>query len=105
MLEEVEPPIADETESSDARRRIEEGLEELLDKDTLRVLMAEVLQIKKPARGWCRKCQASVHVEIPDAKSVVSAMGDLLTQAKGRPGESKGDGQTVVRLVYEIPAD
>ena len=75
----------DETdEILDARGRIEEALDGLLDKETLAVLLTEVLAIKKQARGWCPNCKKAVQVDIPDSKAVVSAMGELLTQAKGR---------------------
>ena len=71
--------------SEDARKRIESTLEDFLDKETLSTLVREVLAITKQARGWCPNCKKAVQVQIPDAKAVVSSMGDLLTQAKGRP--------------------
>jgi len=43
--------------------------------------------------------QKALQVDIPDSKAVVSTMGGLLTQAKGRPGpESEHDDQTTVNI-------
>ena len=78
---------ADET---DARARIAESLDRLLDKPTLNALLTEVLAINKSGRGWCGTCKKAVQVEIPDAKAVVSAMSELLTRAKGRPSAESG---------------
>lgn len=90
--------------SSDARQRIEESLEGSLDRETLDALLKEVLAIRKQARGWCPNCKKAVMVEIPDAKAVSSAMGDLLTQAKGRPTEAQADaGLTVSYRVELLP--
>jgi hypothetical protein len=63
----------------------------------------EVLKITK--QGWanCPSCKKRVLLEIPDAKAVVGAMGDLLTQAKGRPdGQQKDSGIVVNRQVYVV---
>ena len=90
--------------SLDARGRIEEALDGVLDRETLDVLLKEVLAVTKHARGWCPNCKKQVHVEIPDSKAVVSAMGELLTQAKGRPGpESSEDGQRVTVFFLAHP--
>ena len=72
----------------DARSRIQSSLEGVLDKATLDSLLTEVLAIKRQARGWCKECSKAVPVEIPDAKAVVSAMGELLTQRSGVPERS-----------------
>jgi hypothetical protein len=72
-----------------------------LDAETIRVLMKEVLASTKHARGWCGSCRKAVTVEIPDAKAVVSAMSDLLVQAKGRPSEASSDDDRVT-VIYQV---
>jgi hypothetical protein len=68
----------------DARGRIEEALDGVVDRGRLDVLLKELLAVTKQARGWCPNCKKAVQVDIPDSKAVVRAMGELLTQAKGR---------------------
>src|SRR5690242_17102171 len=68
-----------------------EQLQGFLTPEKLDVLLNEVLEIKKGARGWCPSCRRAVPVEISDAKAVVSALGELLTQAYGRPGQEVGE--------------
>ena len=81
-------------------------LDGLLGRETLNVLLKEVLAISKGARGWCGSCKKGVQVEIPDAKAVVSAMSELLVQAKGRPGpEADHEEQTVVNITYPTTCD
>lgn len=62
-------------------------------------LLQEVLAINKRAnvKVQCDNCahMNKRFVEIPDAKSVVSALTDLLAQGFGRPGEAKLDQGTV----------
>src|SRR4029079_11644467 len=84
-------------DETDARARIAESLDGLLDKPTLNALLTEVLAINKSARGWCGTCKKAIQVEIPDAKAVVSAMSELLTQAHGRPGP---ESEVAAELVY-----
>jgi len=76
------------------------ALDGLLDNATLNALLAEVLAITKVGRGWCSDCKKAVMVEVPDAKAVVSAMSELLVQAKGRPGpEADNEAHGLYQLV------
>lgn len=98
-----EEPVTPEGSSS-ARQRIEASLEGLLDRETLDLLLREVLAITKSARGWCGTCGKAVTVEIPDAKAVVAATSEPLVQAAGRPGQVQPDGaQVLVSIVYNVP--
>ena len=93
-------------ENLDARGRIEEALDGLLDRETLNVLVKEVLAVTKQSRGWCPNCNKAVPVSIPDSKTVVTAISELLVQAKGRPGtEPVDDQQTTVNIFYVTGGD
>lgn len=87
---------------SEARPRIKKALEDRLTDEQLKIIMDEVLQMTKKARGWCPSCKKHVNVEIADAKAVVGALSDLLIQAEGRPKEAQEDGEriTLVRQVF-----
>ena len=92
-----------ENEALDARGRIEVALDGVLDRETLDVLLKEVLAVSEQARGWCPNCKKAVQVDIPDSKAVVSAMGELLTQAHGRPGtDDQDDQQTIVNIKHVL---
>jgi hypothetical protein len=69
------------------RDLVADALRSYLTPEQLGALLDEVLAITKEARGWCPLCKKHVRVDIPDAKAVVSAMGDLLTQGFGRPAQ------------------
>ena len=89
---------------SSPREDIAAALESKLSPEQLTALMDEVLVARKGARGWCPSCKKHVQVEISDAKAVVSAMTDLLSQAYGRPKEQeKSEGGIVVNrtVVFE----
>jgi hypothetical protein len=89
--------------AGDARAQINQALENLIEPEQLKTLLDEVLKITKSGRGWCPKCKHAVFVEVPDAKAVVGAMGELLNQAKGRPTETKQVTEIVVeRNVYLV---
>ena len=75
------------------REDIAAALESKLSPEQVGMLVDEVLAIKKGARGWCPSCKKHVQVEISDAKAVVSAMTDLLSQAYGRPKEQERNEQ------------
>lgn len=92
-------------ERRDARTLLGEQLDDFLNEEQLRLLLDEVLKITKSAWGNCPSCKKRVQVEIPDAKSVVGAMGDLLTQAKGRPGGETVDAGLVVNRQVFVIAD
>jgi hypothetical protein len=84
---------SEDSESSliaDARQVLGKALDEHLDEELLDKLFAQVLALEKTAWGYCKSCEKSVQVSIPDAKAVVSALSDLLTQSKGRPGSAEG---------------
>ncbi len=81
---------------SDTRSQIGDALAGKLTEEQLRLLMDEVLAIKKGARGWCPTCNRAVQVEIPDAKGVTGALTDLLNQSHGRPTEVKPEQEGIV---------
>lgn len=90
---------------SDTRSQIGDALSGKLDPDQIRLLLDEVLAIRKLAWGEfsCKHCgqRQRQQVEIPDAKAVTGALVDLANQAWGRPQDDKGDveGITFVRKV------
>ena len=63
-------------------------------------LVDEVLAITKRASAEfnCKSCgQRQMRwTDIPDAKAVASALGDLMTQAFGRPGEANERSEPIV---------
>ena len=87
------------------REEIGKALEGKLTPEQLAYLLDEVLAIRKGARGWCPDCKKHVQVEIPDAKAVTSALGDLMTQSWGRPTEQKVDQSIVVNREVIVVAD
>jgi hypothetical protein len=74
---------------SDSRAEIESALDAFITPELLNQLFEKVLRIEKQTRGYCPKCKTLVPVTIPDSKAVVSALMDLLVQAKGRPGQAE----------------
>jgi hypothetical protein len=78
-----------------------EALDGILDAETIRVLVQEVLASKESARGWCPDCSKQVRVEIHDARAVTTGISELLNQAKGPGQESEQGGGTVVHY-YSI---
>lgn len=66
-----------------------------LTKETLDALLDEVLALTKRVRGWCPECSKQVWVEISDAKAVTAALGELLTQAEGRPATADVESSVV----------
>jgi hypothetical protein len=81
---------AGERIAGDARAAIERALDSRIDDELLNRLFENVLMIEKTARGFCATCGRTVQVTVPDSKAVVSALTDLLVQAKGRPGQAEG---------------
>ena len=75
--------------ADDARTAIDKVLDNKIDEDLLNTLFENVLSLEKSARGWCPSCKKAVNVTINDAKAVVSALNELLVQAKGRPGQAE----------------
>jgi hypothetical protein len=95
---------------SDLRADIAAALDGWLTPEQLKVLLDEILAIKKGARGWCPGCKKAVMVEISDAKAVVGAMADLANQGFGRPGETvdaESERISFERVVYlgDVPPD
>ena len=92
---------------SNARSRISAALEERLTDEQLKVLMDEVLSIKKLVYMSCPGCKKRHQVEVPDAKAVAGALADLLVQADGRPREQQADETTPIMfkrvLVFSGP--
>ena len=89
----------------DARALLEAELDAFLTPEQIRLLVDEVLKITKTAWVNCVNCKKRVQVEVPDAKAVVGAMGDLLTQAKGRPDAVRTDAGLVVNRTVYVVAD
>lgn len=97
----VEPD--DAPERKDARGLIADALDDFLDADQIKLLMDEVLKMTKNAWTSCPSCKKRVQVEIPDAKAVVGALSELLTQAKGSPKQQQVDlGLVVNRQVIVV---
>ena len=86
----------------DARSAIERLLDNKVDDDLLDTLFENILSIEKSARGWCPSCNRAVQVSIPDAKAVVSALNELLTQAKGRPGQAEVEQEKSFSFVNKV---
>lgn len=99
----VEPDEA--PERKDARGLIGDALDAYLDPDQVKLLMDEVLKMTKSAWTNCPSCKKRVQVEIPDAKAVVGALSDLLTQAKGSPTKQQVDVGLVVNRQVFVVAD
>lgn len=98
--------MADDVVQPGARELLRVGLDGRLDAETVRVLLEEILAVRKKAWGSCPGCRKMVEVEVADARAVASALGELLTQGGGRPGQAvEGDsGPRVVftrKVVYE----
>ena len=91
---------------SDTRSQIGDALAGKLTPEQLEFLMNEVLAITKTATGdfSCKSCgqKQRQQVQIPDAKSVTSALVDLANQAWGRPQDDKGEDQTVTLIRRSI---
>lgn len=87
---------------SEARGRIKGALEDKLTDDQLRILLDEVLAVTKQGRGWCPGCKKSVLVQVHDAKAVVNAISELLTQAEGRPKQQESDAEAGITFVRKV---
>ena len=97
-----EPAVEPEARK-DARSLIGEALDEFLEADQIRLLMDEVLKMTKTAWCNCPNCKKRVQVEFPDAKAVVGALSELLTQAKGSPTKQQADtGVVINRQVFVV---
>ena len=86
----------------DARAAIDKMLDNKIDEDLLNTLFENVLSLEKSARGWCPSCKKAVNVTINDAKAVVSALNELLVQAKGRPAQSEGEEKQGFEFVNKV---
>ena len=90
-------------EKRDSRDLLSEALDAFLTQEQLEILVDRVLQIDKQTWVSCGHCKKKSLVTIPDAKAVVSAMAELLVQAKGRPdGKTSDTGFVVNRNVYVV---
>ena len=92
---------------ADAREGIAKGLEGKLDEAQIKLLMDEVLAINKNvyADFTCKGCGKRQRQQalVPDAKAVTSALGELMNQSWGRPGDSKVETEIIVnRNVYLV---
>lgn len=94
-------------EPADVRNQIGAALNKVFTEDQIRFLTEEILASTKKVQGdfKCKKCGQAQRqlVEIPDAKAVVPALKDLMTQSWGAPQEQQADIQPIVnRKVYLI---
>lgn len=85
---------------SEPRNELASKLSSYLTPEQISKLIDEILAINKRASAEfsCKKCnQRQMRwTEIPDAKSVASALGDLLNQAFGRPSETSEKTEPVI---------
>ena len=88
--------------ADDARQAIDKMLDSKIDEDLLNTLFENVLSLEKSARGWCPSCKKAVNVTINDAKAVVSALNELLVQAKGRPAQSEEESKQSFSFVNKV---
>lgn len=86
----------------DAREAIRKALDSKFDAELVNQLLENVLAIEKQARGWCPNCKKSVVVSVQDAKAVVSALNDLLIQAKGRPAQAEVEERAGFEFVNKV---
>jgi hypothetical protein len=87
---------------SDPRDELGKKLSSYMTPEQIGKLIDEVLAITKRASAEfsCKKCgQRQMRwTDIPDAKSVASALADLMNQAFGRPSETN---DTVEPIVFQ----
>jgi hypothetical protein len=88
------------------REQVRAALTGFLSPQQLSSLIDEVLATTKVAWVRCEKCSNHVKGSVPDAKAVVSALSELMTQAYGRPGAEPEDRTVIVnRHVYLVAED
>lgn len=97
----------EDTRSDDIRQQLGRQLEDKFSAEQLKLLLDEVLAIKKQA--WvdisCKKCGQKQRAlgEVSDARSVTTALKDLLNQAWGAPKEERTETEfKLVRNVYLV---
>lgn len=85
---------------ADTRDEIGKALEGALAPDQLKMLLDDVLEIRKKVWGdfECKHCGQRQRqlTEIPDAKAVTDALAKLLDQSWGRPKEQSTERSLVV---------
>jgi hypothetical protein len=100
----VEAPEAALALAHDPRAAIAEALGSLMTPTQVTYLLQEVLAINKrvSARFECSNCGHLDRgwADIPDAKAVVSALTDLLSQGFGRVGESPPDEASITLVRF-----
>lgn len=101
-------PLAVEGED-DPRAALAAGLSEYLTRPQIDALLNEALALRKQVdtEFSCRSCGQKQRrkVEISDAKAVVSAVSDLLTQGYGRPDSRPGGQSVVVNRVVQLVSE
>lgn len=88
---------------SNAREAIRTALGAYLTPEQTSILVDEILAITKRVRTWCSECRKQVWVDVPDARAVTASLGELLTQAHGRPqGEQLEENDRIIfeRIIY-----
>ena len=91
---------------ADARSEIGKALESKLTPEQVKMLIEEVLAIRKQAWGdvTCKSCQQKqkVKVEIPDASAVTKSLIELANQAWGRPDVAAGADDEKITFIREV---
>lgn len=100
MSDTVEP-------ATDIRAQLGKQLESKFTPEQLNLLINEVLAIKKSVQVEvrCKHCNRAQKVlgEMPDARSVTTALKDLLNQAWGAPVEQRAETEfKLIRNVFLI---
>ena len=87
-------------DQADPRAAIAAALAAYLTEDQTKKLVDEVLAVTKRINVTlnCTNCghKSKGTIDVPDAKAVVGALTDLLSQGFGRPGEAKVDDSAIV---------
>ena len=94
---------------SDTRSQIGDALAGKLTEDQIKLLLDEVLAIKKSAWGEfsCKHCgqRQRQQTEIADAKAVTGALVDLANQAWGRPQDQEAAGDSFTFIRQSLPPE
>jgi hypothetical protein len=106
-LSDTVEPTTEAAPSTDIRAQLGKQLESKFTPEQLNLLINEVLAIKKSVQVEvrCKHCNRAQKVlgEMPDARSVTTALKDLLNQAWGAPVEQRAETEfKLVRHVFLI---
>lgn len=107
MTDAPQEPATEAAPSTDIRAQLGKQLESKFTPEQLSLLINEVLAIKKLAQVEvrCKHCNRAqkVTAEFPDARSVTTALKDLLNQGFGAPVEQRAETEfKLIRNVFLI---